>query len=361
MNTSPFTTLEGAQCDSTLARCWNYCERTERARGEAIIDLNENSSATGSLQKPIVEAGASVVIIPSLVDCSQLALHCRFPVTQTMRQVLEVLGSNVVVGETHTGGNLVDASLMNRPTGKHITLKLQVPKDSWPRLESHLRGAWPFGVQVACCIFEFVSGKEFGKDANRLLDLLGLKRDAKGYHYGGNVGRLNDALDLFECLLVPHYKQDRKKGKVLDSYEPFLRQTVIPATAHSGVNYRVGVDTTRGYGWLYKRWFQIDANRHPYAVLLYPYLSRQWQIGWHQHEGTFKRNVPAVLRDVGIPYDRKHFGRTVDTLKKEVNYLRRNEFVYHYGFPTKDGRLFLSVEAPEKHPVRTLRKGREST
>jgi hypothetical protein len=326
-----------------------------------MVAINDESlRATGNLQNQIAKVGTSVPRVTSLVDSRQLEYYCRFPASQTMRQVLETLGSNVVLDEPHTSGDFKYADLRNRHTGKPFSLKLQLTEVKWHLAEERMNGAWPFGVQIACGVFEFVSGREFSKDTNRFLDLLGLKRDGNNYHYGRNIGRFNNALDFFEGLLVPHFKPDKKKRKVLDSYEPFLRQTGIPATAHSGINYRVGVDTAKGYGWLDKRWFQIDANRHRYAVLLYPYLAHQWQIGWNQHRGTFKRNLPAILRDVGISYSRKHFARTVDTLKKDVAFLRRNGLVGQYQFSTKDGRVLLSVEAPEKHPVRTLRRGGET-
>ena len=326
---------------------------------------DQGPHATGSPVNRIPEVETSAASIPLLADVSKLDNYYQIPATPTTRLVRELLGANVEITEVHTTGGRVHVSLRNRHNGKEFVPYLAIATDKWSTCERLLTGAYPFGVKVACGILSNASGREFRLNKDGFLDVLGFKRDEINRdqcHRSSNYNRLNDTLGLLESLCLPVYKYDKKKKvKVLSGHEPFLLQTEIPATKHfSGLNYRIGGDVTGRYGWIDKRWLTEDANRHPYVVLLYPFLGWQWELGWHQHRGTFKRNVPAVLRDIGAGYDKGNYARTVHRLEDELGYMETKGYIGSLAFHRQEDRLLVSIEAPEDHPTKTLRQGREN-
>ena len=297
--------------------------------------------------------------------------YIRFPINATTRLVQEILGGNVVVLELTSKDNMIRAELKNRITEKHLPAHIVVPIDWWnnPRsakkndtdvMQRRLNSSYLLTIKVSCGIFAFASGREIELDIGGLMDVLGYRRDSRGWHQTSNYRRVNDALTLLEGLYVPIYKRGKKGKRILDSHEPFLQRTSVPATHLTKTHYRIGGDIGKRYGWIGRKWLAEYAYKHPLAVMLYPYLVWQWEMGWNQHQGTFKRNVPAVLRDIGVRWDQKHFTRTVKTLERELEHMQKQGYVQRFSFKNaSNGRRLLVVEAPKEHPSRTLRGGFE--
>ena len=269
------------------------------------------------------------------------------------------------MGDVHTAGDTVHVPLKYRHNGVQFPLHLKVPAGQWPEYARLLNGAYPLGVKVVCGIFAFTSGKEFSVAKGALLNVLGLSLKRSGSHRTEDYKRVNRIFGFCECLYLPTYEErDKKRGKILSGHEQFLLRTSIPVTNHySSLDYRIGGELSDRYGWLDKRWLTEDANRHPYAVLLYPFLVWQWERGWYEHRGAFKWNVPAILRGIGAPGDfsnPKNRRRRTEAFARGLDYLHKQGYTGRVEFSAGNGKTYVSVEAPDGHPVRTLRRRSES-
>lgn len=233
----------------------------------------------------------------------------------------------------------------------------------------------PLALKVIHAIF--AESHRLGKgnycwyDANTFLDMLGYKRDGRGYHRSGNKVRLMGRLNALADMTIEFSfkgKVKNKRGKFIDGWIEFKGSLIkmdgdtvslkaggktISIKKRIQINYELWEDMQKKhFAWFDREFLKLDPREHWRTFLFYTYYINQLAIGakTRPQAHIIKRGVGTVLREAGIAVRNKHQRRDWNEIKKAHEKLKEMGVIEKYTIEYGAGEYF-NVEFNKELPV----------
>lgn len=206
--------------------------------------------------------------------------------------------------------------------------------------EAMLRMLDPLALKVlyGCLLLCSQRGApEFYYRPERMLDLLGYRRDERGSHYSRNRRRIDERLlGLSQLIFEFRFRREPYTVRVREplvavDLDATVEVEVDGRTLARGTRVRVSrilwqdVSEGRFFTWLDPRFLRIDPRSHADALLLYPYYATSWRIDWRRSGGQLRRRLRSILAACGVDAEslraRRKLGQRIARIEEEHDFL----------------------------------------
>lgn len=192
-------------------------------------------------------------------------------------------------------------------------------------------------------------------DANTFCDLLGYKRDSRGYHRTANVAQVEKRLRMLSNLTYRFellgYDRKTEADRIvfegpLITIEPrqtvslFKRKTRIAKKSTLRIHDELYSNMTerKMFAWFDNEFLKLHPQTDKRAILLYSYYCCQLSMGVSQRrepKNVVKRPVKTVLRETGIRIgtQHRHRHRDAELFIKAHRELKKRGLVRDYSLP----------------------------
>lgn len=187
-------------------------------------------------------------------------------------------------------------------------------------------------------------------DANSFCDLLGYKRDRRGYHQTNNVAQVEKRLKALSELTYRFellgYDPKTEADKIvfegsLISIEPkqtvslFKRETRIAKKSTLRIHDELynNMMNRAMFAWYDREFLKLHPYKHRRAILLYSYYVSQLAMGARQRKGDkhiVKRPLETVMRETGIKIDYHHKSRDIESFRQAHEELKQRKLIVSY-------------------------------
>ncbi len=206
-------------------------------------------------------------------------------------------------------------------------------------------------------------------DANTFCDLLGYKRDKRGYHYTNNIEQVEKRIKILSELTYrfeflgydPKTEADRIvfEGPLI-TIEPrqtvslFKREARIAKKSTLRIHDELYRNMTerKMFAWFDSKFLRLHPRRQSRAILLYSYYVCQLAMGMKQRKGpknVIKRPIDTVLRETGIKIDCHHKKRDIELLIRAHEELKQRGLIQSFVIEWLNNNIEIMFY--ENHPV----------
>lgn len=250
----------------------------------------------------------------------------------TLSPAFEIGCSKELEYESYKGSLEIRTYLTVKNPQSEIKVQLQLfkdtPQEQLLQMEENLRNTLnPRGLKTIALVMHEChhNGRQpfFKLSANRCLDLLGYKRDKKGWHRSANRKRLFDDLntianEIIFCVDKRQPKNAKKdialqfRGRLftisstyreveVDKHLPTDKGDVVDEGVWVFVHPEIYKYVHNGYfAYLPDQFLKIDPVKHGKAIHMVFEVNQQWRIGWLQHHGRLRISLRSLAERCGF-------------------------------------------------------------